>query len=126
METKQPPCPGLIWSEQMETMSTEELRRHEAPLLARQVEYLYENSEYYRSQLDRAGIKPGDITCHDALENVPFTEKKDLALAQHEGALIGPHQCAPHEDIVRIVRHRRHQRQADAHRLDSRGYSRLQ
>ncbi|MGR3914585.1 MAG: hypothetical protein OD918_08715 [Gammaproteobacteria bacterium] len=95
--------PGTFWNEQMETMSAEELRRHEAPLLARQVEYLYENSEYYRSQLDRAGLKPGDITCHDALENAPFTEKKDLALAQHEGALIGPHQCAPHEDIVRIV-----------------------
>ena len=92
-----------FWSEELETMSPEDLRRHEAPLLASQVEYLYENSEYYRNLLDNAGIKPGAITCHDALENIPFTEKKDLALTQREGALIGPHQCAPNEDIVRLV-----------------------
>ena len=94
---------GTFWSEALETMSPEDLRRHEAPLLMRQIEYLYENSEYYRNQLDSVGIKPGTITCHDALENIPFTEKKDLALTQREGALIGPHQCAPDENIVRLV-----------------------
>lgn len=94
---------GNFWSKDPETMSDDDLRRYEAPLLAQQMEYLYANSEYYRAQLDRAGVKPGDITCHEALERVPFTEKKDLAQTQCEGALIGPHQCAPITDIVRLV-----------------------
>ncbi|MEO7941021.1 MAG: hypothetical protein ABIR55_20555 [Burkholderiaceae bacterium] len=92
-----------FWSEELETMPSQELRRLEAPLLARQIEYLYAHSEFYRRQLDEAGVRPGDITCHEALEKVPFTEKKQLAQTQHEGALIGPHQCAKLEDIVRLV-----------------------
>ena len=94
---------GAFWDKELETMLAEDLRRYEAPLLAGQIEYLYANSEYYRDQLDNAGIKPTDITCHEALENVPFTEKQDLAQYQREGDLIGPHQCAPLEDIVRLV-----------------------
>ena len=33
----------------------------------------------------------------------PFTEKKELAAAQREGALIGPHLCSPRADLVRLV-----------------------
>ena len=93
----------ICWSGELETMPAEELRRYEAPLLSRQVEYLYKNSEYYRAQFDEAGIKPQSITCQEALEQLPFTEKKDLAQTQRNGALIGPHQCAPLSDIVRLV-----------------------
>jgi len=84
-------------------MPVEYLYRYEAPLLARQIAYLYANSDYYRAQFDDAGIRPQDITCQEALEQVPFTEKRDLAQTQREGALIGPHQCAPMSDIVRLV-----------------------
>ncbi|TAM98414.1 MAG: phenylacetate--CoA ligase family protein [Rhizobiaceae bacterium] len=84
-------------------MTAGELRRYEAPILAAQVEYLYAYSNYYRCVLDNAGIRPHEITCHEALEMVPFTEKKDLAQAQREGLLIGPHQCAPMDKIVRLV-----------------------
>ncbi|MEO8857889.1 MAG: hypothetical protein ABI343_12965 [Burkholderiaceae bacterium] len=92
-----------FWSRELETMSAAQLRSYEAPLLSRQIAYLYAASDYYRALLDDAGVKPGDITCHEALEQVPFTEKKDLAKSQREGALIGPHQCAPLSDIVRLV-----------------------
>lgn len=94
---------GNFWNRDFETLQGDALRDFEAPLLARQIEYLYANSDYYRAQFDNAGILPGDITCHEALEQVPFTEKKDLARSQLEGALIGPHQCAPTSDIVRLV-----------------------
>ena len=43
------------------------------------------------------------VTCVEALEAVPFTEKSDITTAQQQGALFGPHQCAPFEEIVRIV-----------------------
>jgi len=94
---------GTFWSKKLETMPVEDLYRYEAPLLARQIAYLYANSDYYRAQFDDAGIRPQDITCQEALEQVPFTEKRDLAQTQREGALIGPHQCAPMSDIVRLV-----------------------
>ncbi|WP_166417769.1 phenylacetate--CoA ligase family protein [Cochlodiniinecator piscidefendens] len=94
---------GNFWNTELETLSADELRRYEAPLLTQQIEYLYTHSEYYRAQFDNAGLKPSDVTCHEALEQVPFTEKKDLAQTQREGALIGPHQCAPSSDIVRMV-----------------------
>lgn len=94
---------GTFWSKELETMPVEDLYRYEAPLLARQIAYLYANSDYYRAQIDDAGIRPQDITCREALEQVPFTEKRDLALTQREGALIGPHQCAPMSEIVRLV-----------------------
>ena len=69
----------ICWSGELETMPAEEQRRYEAPLLSRQIEYLYKNSEYYRAQFGEAGIKPQSITCQEALEQLPFTEKKDLA-----------------------------------------------
>ncbi len=94
---------GAYWNEAIETMPAKELRHYEASLLTQQIEYFYANSDYYRHQLDRVGIKPEMITCHEALENIPLMEKKDLALTQQDGALIGPHQCAPIETIVRLV-----------------------
>lgn len=94
---------GDFWNIDFETLQGEDLRHFEAPLLARQIEYMYATSLYYRAKLDKAGVRPGDVTCHEALERLPFTEKKDLAQAQREGALIGPHQCAPTSDIVRLV-----------------------
>ncbi len=92
-----------FWSEELETMPTEELRRYEAPLLSRQMEYLYKTSEYYRAQFDDAGIKPHSISCHEALQQLPFTEKTDLAQTQRNGVLLGLHQCAPSSEIVRLV-----------------------
>lgn len=91
------------WNPALETLSPQALRQHEAPLLARQMEYLYNHSDYYRLRFDDAGVKPSDIRCHQALEALPFTEKRELAAAQRQGALIGPHQCAPGDKIVRLV-----------------------
>ena len=48
-------------------------------------------------------LRTDDVTCVEALEAVPFTEKSEITSAQREGALFGPHQCAPFEKIVRIV-----------------------
>lgn len=91
------------WNDELETLSPAAVRRYEAPLLAQQIDYLYHASDYYRDILSSAGVRPGSITCHEALEMIPFTEKKALAATQREGALIGPHQCAPAESIVRLV-----------------------
>jgi phenylacetate-CoA ligase len=92
-----------FWNEPIETMAPSELRRVEAPLLAEQIAYVYATSPYYRQKFDEARVSPDAVTCVEALEGVPFTEKSDITSAQREGAMFGPHQCARFEDIVRIV-----------------------
>jgi phenylacetate-coenzyme A ligase PaaK-like adenylate-forming protein len=91
------------WDEHIETMSLADLNRLEAPLIAEQIAYVYATSAYYRAKFDAAGVRPDRVTSVEALEAVPFTEKSDITSAQRDGALFGPHQCAPFEDIVRIV-----------------------
>ncbi len=93
----------LYWQEELETLSADGLRAFEAPLLKQQISYLYSQSDFYRDMLDQAHVNPNDITCHEALEQLPLTDKKDYAQAQLENALIGRHQCAPIENIVRLV-----------------------
>lgn len=95
--------PNTYWNQALETLPEKDLQAYEAPLLVKQMDYLYQSSDYYRTQFAEAGITPEDINCHQALAAVPFTEKKTLAETQREGQLIGPHQCAPLEDIVRLV-----------------------
>ena len=91
------------WDEHIETMSLADLNRLEAPLIAEQIAYVYATSAYYRAKFDAAGVRPDKVTSVEALEAVPFTEKSDITSAQRDGALFGPHQCAPYEDIVRVV-----------------------
>lgn len=91
------------WDEYIETMPLAELKRIEAPLIAEQIAYVYATSAYYRRKFDAAGVRPAKVTCAEALETVPFTEKSDITSAQREGSLFGPHQCARFEDIVRVV-----------------------
>ena len=91
------------WNAEIETMAPAELRRLEAGLLGEQMAYLYDASPYYKAKFDGAGVAPGDIRGQAELERLPFTEKSEFAAAQSAGSLIGPHQCAPFDDIVRIV-----------------------
>jgi phenylacetate-CoA ligase len=91
------------WDEHIETMSLADLNRLEAPLIAEQIAYVYATSAYYRAKFDAAGVRPDKVTSVEALEAVPFTEKSNITSAQRDGALFGPHQCAPFEDIARIV-----------------------
>ncbi len=72
-------------------------------MLAKQIDYIYRYSSYYRDKLSEAGVNPTDIKRQEDLAALPFTEKKTLAKTQHEGQLIGPHQCAPQEEIIRLV-----------------------
>jgi phenylacetate-CoA ligase len=91
------------WNEEIETMAPAALGRLEAGLLAEQMAYLHHSSPYFRAKFGEAGIGPGDIRDQRDLARLPFTEKSEFADAQSAGSLIGPHQCAPFEDIVRIV-----------------------
>ena len=91
------------WNEVIETMSRGRLEELESRRLQAQVIYTCERSAYYAERLRQAGLEPSEVKDREALAQLPFTEKSDLAQAQRVGALFGPHQCAPLREIVRIV-----------------------
>ncbi len=92
-----------FWNPEIETMAPAALRRLESERLVTHVDYVYRTSPFYRWVFDQAGLSPDHIKGVDDLEKVPFTEKTELSRAQRDGALIGLNQCAPFDQIVRIV-----------------------
>ena len=92
-----------IWAPEFETLSEQERRAVEAPLIARQIQYVYQHSEFYRTRMTDAGVADDEIADQQSLAALPLLEKSDITDAQREGALFGPHQCADFRDIVRVV-----------------------
>lgn len=66
-------------------------------LLQAMVHRVYQNSSFYRSKLDKAGIKPDDIRTMADLGRVPFTDKGELREGYPLGLL-----AVPEEEVVRI------------------------
>jgi phenylacetate-CoA ligase len=93
---------GSFWSEECETLAPAQLERLESERLTEQMDYVYATSPWYRGLFDQADVKPADIRARDDLRRLPFTEKAQLADSQADGALLGVHQCAPLDRIVRI------------------------
>ena len=75
----------------------DELRKLQLRGLQWTVEHAYSNSEFYRKQFDRAGVKPGDVRKLEDIVHLPFVSSKDLA----EGYPF-PLRAVPFEKIVRI------------------------
>ncbi|MCW4047859.1 MAG: phenylacetate--CoA ligase [Candidatus Bathyarchaeota archaeon] len=66
------------WNEKIETMTRDELRKHQLRLLRERVKYCYENSSFYHKKLKTAGITPEDIKTLEDIQKIPFTVKTDL------------------------------------------------
>jgi phenylacetate-CoA ligase len=94
---------GQFWARDFETLTRAEQQKLEAPLLAQQIEYVFANSTYYRRKFDEAGVRPETVTTEQALDQGPFTEKPDITESQTKGSMLGLHQCASFDDVVRIV-----------------------
>ncbi len=69
---------GKYWNEKIETMPTEELKKHQLQKLKEQVNHCYQNCTFYKKKFDSAGIKPEDIRSLNDLKKIPFTVKADL------------------------------------------------
>lgn len=67
-----------IWDEEVETMPREQLRDLQSRRLVEGVRRAYENSSFYRTRFDEAGVHPDDINSIDDLTKLPFTSKDDL------------------------------------------------
>ncbi|MGH2786076.1 MAG: phenylacetate--CoA ligase family protein [Actinomycetota bacterium] len=65
------------WLDPNEALDDNARREHLAGVLRRTVEICWEHSPHYRSKLEEAGLKPGDINGLDDLARIPITSKKE-------------------------------------------------
>ena len=77
--------------------SAEELAALQLEGLKWTLNHAYNGSEFYRSRLDQAGIKPEDVKTLKDIEKLPFTSADDL-----RAGYPFPLRAVPHEDIIRI------------------------
>lgn len=87
----------MIWNENKECMSREEMRALQGKRLHKIVEYVYHNVPFYRKRLQELDIRPDDIRTIDDITRLPYTTKQDLRDNYPFGL-----QAAPQSEIIRI------------------------
>ena len=75
------------FQKEFETMPVEDIKKLQDEKLVKQVEYVYNNVEYYRNLMDEKGVKPEDIKSTADLHKLPFLKKDDLREAYPYGLL---------------------------------------
>jgi len=68
----------MIWNPKYETMSENELRKHQTENLIELVKKLYEKVPFYKNKMDDLGVKPSDIKDISDIAKLPFTTKNDM------------------------------------------------
>ena len=86
----------------IETASVDECVRLENAALVSQMEYLYQNSTFYKEKLDAAGIDYRDIKEREHLCRVPFTEKTELRSSLNHTPPLGDHMAAQLDDVIQV------------------------
>lgn len=73
----------------------EDVRKYKEYKLRRLVDYLYENSKFYRNQFQEVGVKPEEIKNLSDLEKIPLTDPSQMAENPY------PFLCVPRNQILR-------------------------
>ena len=84
--------------DEVETCPWEEQLAVDDASYRRQLEYLLENSRFYRDKLGATRSRGGLAE----IAELPFTEKAELKATATADNPVGAHLCVPREDIVRI------------------------
>jgi len=63
------------WNERAETMSRDEIAAHQLTKLKETVRWVYERNAFYKTKMDAAGVKPGDIEMLEDIRHLPFVDK---------------------------------------------------
>ena len=87
----------MIWNENKECMSRDEMRELQGRRLHKTVDYVYHNSPFYRKKLQEMDLTPDEIRSIDDITKLPFTVKQDLRDNYPFGL-----QSAPASEIIRI------------------------
>ena len=70
---------------QIETAPRTEIRELQNQRLRETVRHAYENVDYYREELDAAGVEPEDVQTVDDIDKLPFTTKEDFRAEYPDG-----------------------------------------
>ncbi|MDO4462644.1 MAG: AMP-binding protein [Bacteroidia bacterium] len=84
-------------NEDIEYKSVQEIKEYQEGLMAKALEYLAENSTYYKRLFATHNINIKEITTIEDLQKIPFTEKKDLQIYNDDFL------CCPKEKIVDYI-----------------------
>jgi len=69
------------WNPILETLPREKLQQLQLRKFKNILKWAYENSPFYRSLYQSAGLEPGDIKTFDDIRKVPKTDKAMLRAA---------------------------------------------
>jgi len=94
---------NTYWDKPAETRSRSKNEKAHLALLKKQISYAWKSSEFYQSRFAKHGVHPTQLRSLDDLQRFPFLYKRQLSPSTSTPYLTGPHQCAPSDDIVRIV-----------------------
>lgn len=86
-----------MMTKDIEFESAEEIKHFQDTLLQAAIQYLHDNSKFYRRMFDTHGIDINEIKSIEDLIKLPFTEKKDLQLYNDDFL------CVPREKIIDYI-----------------------
>jgi Coenzyme F390 synthetase len=66
---------GKYWNPVLETLPREKIQQLQLKKFKSILKWAYDNSPFYRSLYNEAGLEPGDIKTSDDINKVPKTEK---------------------------------------------------
>ena len=92
----------MIWNETKECMSRDEMTNLQSARLAKLVDKVYHNVEYYRKKMQAVGLEPGDIKGIEDLDKLPFTTKDDLRDTYHGKGYCGGLYSQGHRCLERM------------------------
>lgn len=93
----------MIYAPEIETRPFREQHRIDSERYRRQLEYLFERSEFYRDKLREAGIRDArSAGSLDQLRHLPFTEKDELRRSQADHPPFGQHLACDPGDLIRV------------------------
>ena len=87
----------MIWNQNKECMSTDEMRALQGRRLHKIVKYVYHNVPFYRNKLQEMDVTPDDIRSIEDIHKLPFTTKQDLRDNYPFGL-----QAAPKSEVIRV------------------------
>src|SRR5689334_6783673 len=93
----------MIYDADVETRAPQEQFRIDREQYAKQIEYLFAHSTFYRDRLTAAGFRsPSAVGSLDDLGQLPFTEKDDLRRTQADLPPFGAHLACEAKNLVRV------------------------
>ena len=87
----------MIWNQNKECMSTDEMRALQGRRLHKIVKYVYHNVPFYRNKLQEMDVTPDDIRSIEDIHKLPFTTRQDLRDNYPFGL-----QAAPKSEVIRV------------------------